>query len=135
MASTLGRLLFFPIPGKDPPSLCSNATMATETPKHYYYDLNETQINIYYDNSFLKLKSFDKLIANDTNNIPCDGIGINHNSEDSCCPLDWCQNVPAISIPQFVFGWLVGTLGYAYSTAFTISLMSKLLGPQNQVLF
>ena len=136
LASALGRFLFFPIPGKNSPPLCSNATMGTEISKKYYYDLNETKKYLLYDyNSVLQKRSFGTDIANDTYNIPCDGMGINRNSNDSCCPLDWCKNIPAISVPQFVFGWLVGTLGYAYSTAFTISLMSKLLGTQNQVLF
>ena len=66
-------------------------------------------------------------------NIPCEGIGINSNSTSSCCPLEWCEQIPAITVPQFICGWLIGTLGYAYSTAFTISLISKLLDPQKQV--
>ena len=69
-----------------------------------------------------------------TENILCnDGISFNSNSEESCCPLEWCKTTPAITVTQFVLGWLLGTLGYAYSTAFTISLISKMIGNQSQV--
>ena len=85
-----------------------------------------------HDNRFQNMNnSHDYIISSE--NIPCEGIGIDPNSKNSCCPLDWCEDIPAVTIPQFVLGWIIGTLGYAYSTAFTISVISKMIGQQSQV--
>ena len=159
MGSFLGRLLFFPIPGCSSPKLCSNHTSVNETFISGVQDLIEIQsprfINV---NHFQHTKDADGYIFNSnedyntsipmlheitlnvtddvsfSENIPCEGIGIELNSNSSCCPLDWCEDIPAITVPQFVSGWMIGTLGYAYSTAFTISVISKMIGQSSQVI-
>ena len=140
VASGLGRLLFFPIPGNPTPNLCPEAQinsipiLSNHLENVAYYENASTSMNL---NRSIPISPFiDRLDGSlyATENILCnDGISLDPNSEESCCPLEWCKTTPAITVTQFVLGWLLGTLGYAYSTAFTISLISKMIGNQSQV--
>ena len=140
VASGLGRLLFFPIPGNPTPNLCQEPqTSSIQIRSNHlenvaHYENVSGSMNM---NKSIRISPFiDRLDGSlhSTENILCnDGISFNPNSEESCCPLEWCKTTPAITVTQFVLGWLLGTLGYAYSTAFTISLISKMIGNQSQV--
>ena len=140
VASGLGRLLFFPIPGNPTPNLCpypqtSSIQIRSDHLENVaHYENVSGSMNM---NKSIRISPFiDRLDGSlhSTENILCnDGISFNPNSEESCCPLEWCKTTPAITVTQFVLGWLLGTLGYAYSTAFTISLISKMIGNQSQV--
>ena len=140
VASGLGRLLFFPMPGNPTPNLCPDSQMngieilsnQLEPVAHYEnvsYSMNLNRsipMSPFIDRLDSSLHSKENILCND-------GISLDPNSEESCCPLEWCKTTPAITVTQFVLGWLLGTLGYAYSTAFTISLISKMIGNQSQV--
>ena len=140
VASGLGRLLFFPIPGSPTPTLCPDyqindiPIISSQSINADHYENISGPMNL---NRSIPISPFiDRLDGSlhSTENILCnDGISFNPNSEESCCPLEWCKTTPAITVTQFVLGWFLGTLGYAYSTAFTISLISKMIGNQSQV--
>ena len=140
VASGLGRLLFFPIPGNSTPNLCpepqtnSIPILSNHLENVAHYENASTSMNL--DRSIPISPFIDRLddSFHSTENILCNnGISLDPNSEESCCPLEWCKTIPAITVTQFVLGWLLGTLGYAYSTAYTISLISKMIGNQSQV--
>ena len=129
VASVLGRLLFFPIPDFPTSPLCINQTIVDKTHDQFFNTSNEMD---HWLSTNLNFSSF--------NNVACDGNRMSSNGKEeiemesrNCCPFDWCKHIPAITVPQFIVGWVIGTLGYAYSTAFTIALISKMIGPKSQV--
>ena len=133
IASAIGRILFLPIPGQPSPPVCTNSTEAG-----YDFDHSAFTARSHFGHNLDYRFNFDlgsQYNGSSVKNVVCEGIGINSNSTNSCCPLEWCEDTPAITVPQFICGWLIGTLGYAYGTAFTISLISKLLNPQHQVCY
>ena len=133
IASAIGRILFLPIPSQPSPPLCTNATEAG-----YDFDHSAFTARSHFRHNLDYRFNFDldsQYNGSSAKNVVCEGIGMNSNSTNSCCPLEWCEDTPAITVPQFICGWLIGTLGYAYGTAFTISLISKLLNPQHQVCY
>ena len=131
IASAIGRIIFLPIPGQPSPPVCSNTTEEVNDFGHSTFIASLTYgHNMDYRLDFELGAQYN---GSSVKNVVCEGIGMNSNSTNSCCPLEWCEDTPAITVPQFICGWLIGTLGYAYGTAFTISLISKLLNPQHQV--
>ena len=62
-------------------------------------------------------------------NIPCD------DSVDQIqpgCELQWCKNIPAITIWQLFGGIIIGAIGHPYAISIAISLYSKIIGPRPQ---
>ena len=47
---------------------------------------------------------------------------------NSGCPYDWCLEIPAIHIAQFMVGFVIGTVGYPFCVTLTGSIYSKLMG-------
>ena len=60
--------------------------------------------------------------------IPCSDT-----QENGCCALEWCKEQPAMTVVQFVVGWVIFAVGYPFRSSLMQSIFSKILGPVPQV--
>ena len=49
------------------------------------------------------------------------------------CQYDWCSEIGAITVVQFMFGYVCSLLGYPFCIALCGSIFTKVLGPVPQV--
>ena len=61
-------------------------------------------------------------------NVPCQETS----SGQPGCALEWCTCVPRTTIFQFFAGLLIGSIGYPFGVAISMSLFSKIIGPRPQ---
>ena len=54
-------------------------------------------------------------------------------AENGCCALDWCKEQPAMNEIQFVIGFCIIAAGFPFRVGLTQSLLTKILGPVQQV--
>ena len=68
-----------------------------------------------------------RLISPLGKNVPCGDV------EEGCCSLDWCKEQPAMTVAQFVIGFCIIAAGHPFRVSLTQSLLTKILGPVQQV--
>ena len=68
-----------------------------------------------------------RLISPLGKNVPCGDV------EKGCCSLDWCKEQPAMNVVQFVIGFCIIAAGHPFRVSLTQSLLTKILGPVQQV--
>ena len=54
-------------------------------------------------------------------------------AEEDNCVYEWCYNIPAIQIWQFMLGFAIAFVGYPFCVALCQATFSKILGPRPQV--
>ena len=60
--------------------------------------------------------------------IPC-----SETQQNGCCALDWCKDQAAMTVAQFIIGFVILAAGYPFRVSLTQSIWSKILGPAPQV--
>ena len=83
-----------------------------------------------YQNSWNNLLYYSQPYRNVIGNVPCEDIS----GPPGCdaTRLHWCTYTPAITVAQFIVGWVVTSVGHAYSITTSLSVLSKMYGSRQQ---
>ena len=104
----VGRFFNFPIPGFPKPPLGNETLTNFESHFTKYYKMGTSR------------------------NIPCEEAS---HTLTPGCELEWCQDIPAVTVWQLFGGIVIGTIGYPYALSIISSIYSKMIGPRPQVNF
>ena len=158
VAQIIGRITFLPIPYAPlPPLIPKHSKAMTQIPDGYYLlDEKASQKLIPFSNTinmdkftipstYIKTNKTDgSQFGNDAHlkfgrplhqiyftnilgNVPCEKV-----SGPPGCNLEWCSYTPALSVAQFIVGFSITTIGFAFSVPTTLTIASKIYGPRRQ---
>merc|ERR1712150_48465 len=162
VAQIIGRIIFLPIPYAPlPPLIPQHSKTLTQIQEGYNLPngkisqkfipftnkLNNTRYEIpsitlietndtdgyqFWNDAHLKFsQSYHPIYFNNiVGNVACEEV-----SGPPGCNLEWCSYTPALSVAQFIVGWSITTIGFAFSTPTTLTIASKMYGPRRQGLF
>ena len=115
----LGHVILLPIPGMDHPPISNSSGLTTSS-------TGFSQQCLAHSHNLSLGVLFEGPMAR---NIPCQTA----TTSDPGCALEWCTQMPRLTIPQLFSGAVVNTLGYPFALAITTGIFSKILGPRSQV--
>lgn len=162
VAQIIGRLIFLPLPNSPLPPLIpisSNRSIRLIENKLYWQNMFENSSNVnpngfgtseskYSHSNQLaqnaintfhlsedahknrELHYYSQSITNFIGNVQCEEV-----SGPPGCNLDWCSYTPSLSVPQFIVGWMITSVGYSFSVPLTLTIATKMYGPRRQGLF
>lgn len=149
----VGRALYIPWGSKPPLVYDSQYKLnITEQCENYKGILKTFNVTLEGEDSYLMLNNEIVLERNNASVLVAEQFGLNESEQsylnqsmeqvmETCgteflgCPSDqeWCTNTPAMTVVQFMLGYVLTVFGYPTAVTLIQTIFSKLLGPRPQV--